>query len=311
MNTTYTYLFGPVVSRRFGRSLGIDIVPFKTCSQNCIFCQLGEGAAVTTERREYVPLAQVLHEMDDWQAQGNTADVLTLSGSGEPTLHTGFGEVLRHAKKMGQIPTLLLTNGSLLHLPEVRRDACDADIAKMTLSAWDQASYEMIHRAQSPTGFDELLRGEQAFRKEFSGALHVEVFLIEGVNSELEQVKKMAEIVDSLNPDLVQLNTAVRPPAQSWVRAVCAERLAELAPLFSSPTSVPSTTNSAVGRHETLTKDVLMSLCQRHPTALSTIAVQYEVALVQVEQWAAALCEERRAVLRSNGEESFLIPVEP
>ncbi len=130
----YKHLFGPVPSRRFGRSLGIDLTPFKTCSFDCIFCQLGHTTVLTADRSQHVPLKQVFDELDDWKKNDGVADILTLAGSGEPTLHSGFGEVIEHARSLG-LPVALLTNGSLLHLPEVRKAAAGADIVKVSLSA--------------------------------------------------------------------------------------------------------------------------------------------------------------------------------
>lgn len=130
----YNHLFGPVPSRRFGRSLGIDLTPYKTCSFDCIFCQLGKTTVKTLERREYVPAAEVIEELDDWIKSGGEADYITLSGSGEPTLHSRFGEIIEFARGASSIPVALLTNGSTLGIPEVRAAAAKADVVKISLS---------------------------------------------------------------------------------------------------------------------------------------------------------------------------------
>ena len=122
---SYRYIFGPVPSRRFGRSLGVDLVQLKTCSFNCVFCQVGATRRTTLERREYVPVESVLAELADWLAQGGTADVITLSGSGEPTLHSRFGDVLERIGELTPVRRVLLTNSSLLHLPAVRAGASE------------------------------------------------------------------------------------------------------------------------------------------------------------------------------------------
>jgi wyosine [tRNA(Phe)-imidazoG37] synthetase (radical SAM superfamily) len=138
---SYRYLFGPVPSRRLGLSLGVDLNPVKVCTENCVFCQVGRTTELTAERREWVPTAEVLAEFDRWAAAGGTADYVTLSGSGEPTMHAGFGEVLRRVQATGRYRTALLSNGSLMWRPEVRRDAAAADVVKVTISAWDEASF--------------------------------------------------------------------------------------------------------------------------------------------------------------------------
>ena len=133
-------------SRRLGWSLGIDLVPAKTCNFNCPFCQVGTTPQPTLARRAYVPLREVLDELEDWCARGERADVITLAGSGEPTLHSGCGEVLSAVRAWRQHRALLLSNGALLYRPPVRRDACRADVVKASLSAWDQASFARINR---------------------------------------------------------------------------------------------------------------------------------------------------------------------
>ena len=141
----YRYLFGPVPSRRFGRSLGIDLTPHKTCSLDCVFCQLGRTPKKTLERKVYVSTTDVIDEIDVWMQTDGNADYLTLSGSGEPTLHAEFGRILAHLRNQ-PIPSVLLTNGTLLNLPEVRDAAALAGVVKVSLSAWDQKSFEWVNR---------------------------------------------------------------------------------------------------------------------------------------------------------------------
>ena len=136
----YDYLFGPIPSRRLGRSLGVDLIPYKTCSYNCVFCQLGRTPEKTLSRNNYVPHQKVCDEIYEWLKNDGKADYVTLSGSGEPTLHSNFGDVLKFVKEKSSIKTVLLTNGSLFHLPKVREAASQALIVKLSLSAWDQKS---------------------------------------------------------------------------------------------------------------------------------------------------------------------------
>jgi wyosine [tRNA(Phe)-imidazoG37] synthetase (radical SAM superfamily) len=135
---TYRYLFGPVPSRRFGRSLGVDLTPYKTCSLDCVFCQLGRTTKKTIHRQEWVPTDSVLAELTQWLESDGRADYITLSGSGEPTLQSGFGKVLEYIRLKTAIPAVLLTNGTMLHFPEVREAAAAANVVKVSLSAWDQ-----------------------------------------------------------------------------------------------------------------------------------------------------------------------------
>ena len=137
-NNRSKHLFGPVPSRRFGRSLGVDLIPFKTCGFDCIFCQLGHTTRKTLKRKEYVPVDQVIEELADWLKTEGQADYITLGGSGEPTLNSEFGRVIDFVRNATTIPVALLTNGSLLSNPEVRVQAAQANVVKVSLSAWDQ-----------------------------------------------------------------------------------------------------------------------------------------------------------------------------
>jgi wyosine [tRNA(Phe)-imidazoG37] synthetase (radical SAM superfamily) len=282
MSEPYKYLFGPVPSRRLGRSLGVDLIPFKTCTMSCRFCQLGDSPCALSERKEYVPIADVLAELVQWKERGGQADHITLAGSGEPTLHTGFGEVLRWVKDNTDYPSVLLSNGSLLHLPEVRAAAAMADKVKVTLSAWDEASFQQIHRPAEGVTFEQLVEGEQAFRKEFGGELSLEVFIIEGVNSEISDVQKIAALAETINPDRIDLNTAVRPPADSGIKAVSPEQLTKLAQVFGPKAVVAASFKKQTAQALEVTEEALLGLIQRHPATASQLAQEYSAPLEQV-----------------------------
>jgi len=281
---SYKYLFGPVPSRRLGRSLGVDLTPFKTCTMNCRFCQLGDSEKALRERAEYVPTADVLAELSQWLKNDGQADHITLAGSGEPTLHTGFGEVLRWIKEDTDIPSVLLSNGSLLHLPEVRAAAALADKVKVTLSAWDEASFQQIHQPAEGVTFGQLVEGERAFRAAYSGELSVEVFIVGGVNSDVSSVSKIAEWVETINPDRIDLNTAVRPPADSGVKAVSPEQLAELAKILGPKAEVTASFKKQAAPAQTVSAETLLSLIQRHPATAEQLARDFNAPQESVFQ---------------------------
>jgi wyosine [tRNA(Phe)-imidazoG37] synthetase (radical SAM superfamily) len=270
MKREYKYLFGPVPSRRLGWSLGVDLTPFKTCSLDCVFCQLGCTTVKTTERREYVPLTSVKKEIADWIEHGGKADFITLAGSGEPTLHSRFGELIDFIHARSDIPVALLTNGTTLFLPEVRAAACRADLVKVTLAAWNQKLFQRIHRPCRGVTFGRLVEGERRLRGEFHGRLWVEVFVLRGINSTADDMRRIAKIARTIQPDRVQLNTSVRPPAEHVARMVPPARLKELAGLFDPPAEVVAeftspTRPSIVQANEKL----ILGLLRRRPcTAL-------------------------------------------
>lgn len=284
----YKYIFGPVPSRRFGRSLGVDLTPFKTCDYDCIFCQLGPSKQTTAERKEYVPIEDVLAELRDWLENDGQADVVTLSGSGEPTLHSYFGRVLDFVNENSDLPTVLLTNSSMLGLPEVRADAAKASIVKVSLSAWNQESFEWVNRPDPSLSFEEIVAGLKIFRKEYDGEMRMEVFLVAGINSTPEDVSRIAAIADDIKPDLIQLNTAVRPPAED-IAAVARIEMDELAKLFSQKTEVIADFSSDTGNEIRVNEETILAMLKRRPCTAGHIARVFGMHLNEVAKYTGKL----------------------
>ena len=240
-------------------------------------------------RKEWVPMAAVLAEFDRWVTAGNRADYVTLSGSGEPTLHTEFGAVLRHVKNRGTFKTALLSNGSLMWLPEVRREAAVADVVKVTLSAWDEASFARIHRPAVGVTFERLLAGERALRQDFSGQLWVEVMLLPGYNDAPEQVRAIAEQVRTLRANAVHLNTTTRPAlAGVDVPSVPEAWLHTVASWFSPQAEIPVFTGKAVSSMA-MSDGTLLDLLARHPITVVALAESAGADVSVVEQRLAPL----------------------
>lgn len=267
------HLFGPVPSRRYGRSLGVDLSVPKTCTLDCRFCQLGPTPQTTVTRTGAPPIGEVLAELRAWLATGQTADFITASGSGEPTLHLRFGDLFRFVRAETPCRSLLLSNGTLFTLPEVRRDAALADVVKVSLHAWDQASFERAVRPHPSLRFDAIVDGYRAFRQQFSGRLDLEVFIIPGLNDAPEQVDRIAAIARTLSPVFVTLNTAVRPPADGAVTACPPERLHALAARF-GPAAREGGAEPALAAAAG-TDEGLVALVSRHPISLGTLAATF------------------------------------
>lgn len=289
MSGKFRYLFGPVPSRRLGRSLGVDLIPFKTCTLDCVFCQLGPTLYATRTRREYTPVDDIMRELDRWFQSGVPADYITLSGSGEPTLHSRFGEILEHIRNTSTIPAALLTNGTLLHLPEVREAACRANMVKVTLSAWDEASFRRIHRPPPDVTFDQLLEGEQTFRKEFSGTLWMEVMVIEGMNSSPDQIRRIARLAETMKPDRIHLNTPVRPPADMTAKPVSRELLEEYTLLFHPRSEVAADFNKKEDKAVAANEETIAEMIERRPCTAEQIAEAFSMHLNEVSKYTGAL----------------------
>ncbi len=271
----FKHLFGPVPSRRLGRSLGIDLTPFKTCSFDCVFCQLGKTTLQTSERKEGVLVQDVIAELDVWLKSGATADYITLAGSGEPTLNPKFAQVIDFVHRACNIPVALLTNGSLLSDPVVRAQAAKADLVKVSLSVWDQASLVSINRPAVGIVFEQLYAGLQAFREQFKGELWVEVFLIWSMNTSAEQVAAIAELVKALRPDKIQLNTAVRPPCEGYVHPVPEKILSQLAEYFSPRATVIAEFSSDTSTCVQATESDILATLQRRPCTLEQLCAVF------------------------------------
>ena len=214
------YVFGPVPSRRLGQSLGIDPITLKTCNWNCVYCQLGRTVPLTNERKEYVPQEVILAQVQAALASHPPEEIdwVTFVGSGEPTLHSGLGELICQVKSLTEKPVAVITNGALLYRPEVRRELWTADAVLPSLDAGNRQLYRKINRPWPELTFERQLEGLSAFRREYTGKLWVEVMLVKGLNDTEEALREMATALAAIQPDLIHLGLPTRPPAEAWVR---------------------------------------------------------------------------------------------
>jgi wyosine [tRNA(Phe)-imidazoG37] synthetase (radical SAM superfamily) len=218
------YLFGPVNSRRLGISLGVDLVPFKTCSMDCVYCECGATTDLTIERREYVPTGDVIRELDSYLKDSPAIDVITFSGSGEPTLHSGIGDIIRFLKEhYPQYRIVVLTNGSLFWMEDVRKAVHDADILVPSLDAVTERGVADINRPAEGITADRILEGLAALRREFSGEIRLEIFIVPEMNDSDSELAALKQACDSIRPDIIQLNTLDRPGTVETVRKASAD----------------------------------------------------------------------------------------
>jgi wyosine [tRNA(Phe)-imidazoG37] synthetase (radical SAM superfamily) len=222
----YSHIFGPVHSRRLGRSLGVDLVPYKVCSFNCVYCECGETTELTLKRRDFYPVQEVLQELEDYLSGSPALDFITFSGSGEPTLSLSIGVVTRFLK--GRFPSYrvaVLTNGTLLWREDVRRDLIEADVVLPTLSSAIDETFRRIHRPAPDLGVKQIIAGIEQFRKEYRGEIWLEIFIIPGINTTTVELEALRSAIQRIHPDRVQLNTLDRPGTESWVRPASSEEL--------------------------------------------------------------------------------------
>ena len=233
---TQKHIFGPVLSRRLGLSLGVDLIPFKTCSYDCAYCECGHTTSKTVTRQDFFPAEDVMAELRKALATCPHLDSITLAGSGEPTLARSLGPVIAFVKR--DYPEYLmsvLTNGSLLTQPDVREELLPADRVIPTLTTVSQHTFERIHNPHPSLKIDAIINGIVQFRRMYQGAIWLEVFVIPGLNTTAEELAGLNAAIDRIDPDLVQLNTLDRPAAEGWVEAASGAELERVSRALGRP----------------------------------------------------------------------------
>lgn len=226
------HLFGPVNSRRLGFSQGIDLLPPKTCNFNCIYCEINKAPQLSCDRGEHVPNEIILAEIDELlkdEVRVSDLDVFTITASGEPTLHTGIGTVIRYIKEKTDKPVAILTNGSQLYLKEVRQDLLAADIVIPSLDAARPESYRRVNRpAKCSPDLETMIKGIADFSREFAGEVWLEILLVESINDSPEDIAALNKVIGRIRPTRVQLNTVARPPFESFANPLSHKRMEEV-----------------------------------------------------------------------------------
>ncbi len=287
------YIYGPVPSRRLGRSLGVDLVPYKTCTYDCIYCQLGQTTCKTVERKEWVPMKEVAAQLKD--KLSTKPDYITLSGSGEPTLHAEIEQLIHEIKGITSIPVAVITNGSLLWLPEVQRALLDADLVVPSLDAGSEDMFKYVNRPHPEIRFHQMLRGLQEFRRLFGGQYWLEVFLLGGVTTVEARIEALRDCIKTIWPDKVQVNTVVRPPAEEYAMPVPHEQLEEIAArlhpgaeLITPGAHAGDTGSSGAGDYDVL------DLLRRRPCSIADIATGLRLHPHEVAKCVGRLVSEQK-----------------
>jgi wyosine [tRNA(Phe)-imidazoG37] synthetase (radical SAM superfamily) len=244
--TQYPHLFGPVFSRRLGRSLGVDLLPYKTCSLDCVYCECGSTTHLTTARATFTPVETILAELDQYLAGKPELDYVTFSGSGEPTLYVGLGRIIEHLKnKHPRYRVAVLTNGTLFSNAEVRREVLRADLLVPSLDGATPESFQAVDRPADGITVQQVIEGLVALREEYQGTLVLEVFVVPGVNDTNQEMEALQKAAERIRPDAIQLNRLDRPSPSGTVQVASDELLALLVqalaplPVFAVPSRRP------------------------------------------------------------------------
>ena len=214
------YIFGPVPSRRLGASLGIDLTPYKTCSYDCVYCQLGRTTNKTVERKEYVQKDSVITELKSLlaalESPKKAIDYITFSGSGEPTLNSAIGALISEFKAITNVPVAVLTNGSLLYQEDVRDELRRADLVIPSLDAVTEEVFQKVNRPHPSLTVENVIDGIKEFSNSFDGETWLEIMLVKGINDGQDEIERMVQVVDDMNLMRIQLNTVIRPPSEKF-----------------------------------------------------------------------------------------------
>jgi len=272
---TWQHLYGPVPSRRLGRSLGVDLVPYKVCNFDCIYCQLGRTTHKTCERKQYEDPAEVIDELARWLKEDGQADYITFSGLGEPTLNSGLREMVVAANKMTDIPVAILTNGSLLWDPEVRAAGCAADLIMPSLDAATPRAFARVNRPDRSLDIEQIIEGLRATQQECPGKMWLEVMLVEDCNDSREDLAALRAAIDSIDPDEVQINTVVRPPVEHDAKPLSASALQQAEQLLGPKARLiaPLDAQKIMVEERERSEDEVIELLRRRPCTLEDIGV--------------------------------------
>lgn len=266
-------IFGPVPSRRLGFSLGVDTIPFKTCSLDCTYCQLGRTINKTIQRKEYIAADDILREIEEVLREGKRIDYITFSGSGEPTLNSEIRRMISRIKELTSIPLAILTNGTLLYRPRIREDLMEADLVIPSLDTVTQEIFEMVNRPHPSLKIEKVITGIDSFSQEFNGKVWLEIMVVKGINDSLEEIEKAAQVIEQMNLEKIQLNTVVRPPAEEFARPLTREDLNNIKTVLGKKCEIIAEFKRAT--QKAYKRDVekrILSMVKRRPVTLVDIS---------------------------------------
>ena len=299
----YRYLYGPVPSRRLGWSLGVDLVPHKICTYDCIYCQIGNTTEKTLARKEYVPVREILEEVKRFlKEETSSIDHLSLSGSGEPTLHSEIRSIIQGIKAITSIPIAVITNGSLLYEEGVRQDLLSADIVLPSLDAVSSEVFMRINRPRPGFSIEKVIEGMVEFRKVYKGQIWLEILFCKGINDSKEELLKMKKAVDRIQPDRIHLNTVVRPPSEKWAAPLSQKEMEEFKDFFGEKASIISEFDrhpSSVLKRDI--KEEVLKILKRRPLSLSDLSKGMGIPQNELDQYIRPLTQEGKIHTRIFG----------
>ena len=272
-------VFGPVLSKRLGNSLGIDVIPHKTCSYNCIYCQLGSEEKTITDLTNYYSVDEIIYELKEALLNNKNIDYITFTGSGEPTLYKDLKKLIYEIKQITDIPVCVITNGSLLYKQEMRSNLLLADLIIPSLDAGNEETFKLIDNPNKEIDFDKMVEGLIEFKKVFKGEYWLEIFLLKDINDNEDELDDIIKIVKKIKPDRIQLITATRRVANEKAKALSDEELKKIKKYFNSKCDIeidiPNISENHKGNTRILTEEDIVNFLIRQPDTAYIIAKSF------------------------------------
>ncbi|MCK5132775.1 MAG: radical SAM protein [Candidatus Sabulitectum sp.] len=295
------HVFGPVPSRRLGVSLGVDLIPRKVCSFDCIYCECGATTKLTAERKEYVPQKQIETELISYFKNNPDPEYITLSGSGEPTLNLRFGEVIRFVKRnWPHIPVAVITNGSLLSSPVVRKELMEADLTLPSLDAASQEAFFRINRPAKGINIEDYIQGLIDFRKEYRKRIWLEVLILPGFNDSKKELDLMKDAFLRIEPDRIQINSLDRPGSVEGLRGASHRELLQIKEywnLRNTEIIPPALQRKQVSSYKSNIEETILGTIRRRPCTVQDLSAVLGIHVNEVNKYLAVL--EGRGIVRS------------
>ncbi|OQY50862.1 MAG: hypothetical protein B6240_00885 [Desulfobacteraceae bacterium 4572_87] len=283
------YIFGPVPSRRLGLSLGVDLVPHKTCTFDCLYCEVGRTTNRTIIGSPLAPVDEILRQLDKRLTEC-TPDVITLAGSGEPTLHSEIDHIISGIRELTDTRIVILTNGSLFWDEAVRKRVLGADLIMPTLSSAVSRTFQTIHRPHGDLALDRIVNGLRQLRMEFEGLIYLEVILLSGLNDTDEEMRALKPLIQEIQPEKIQLNTVVRPPADPCAKALDRKRLKEIKLFLGERAEIVVDIGAEKGGMKPDKKgEGLLEMVRRRPLRIKDMANSLGLSIDEVESMVKGL----------------------
>jgi len=307
LSKNYKYIFGPVPSRRLGHSLGVDVVPYKVCTLDCIYCELGATTDKTIEKKEYHPLYDMVSELKEKLKENIKIDYITIAGSGEPTLFSKIGELISEIKTTTRIPVAVLTNGTMLWDDNVKSALKNADLVIPSIDAGNKEIFDEVNKPSDKLDFNRVIKGIQDFSKEFSGKIWVEILLVKGISDSEKNINDILEILKSIRYDKIQLGTVDRPPTEDTAYPITMKDLEIIKQKFPANTEIISTNSniSADDNFFLVNENDILSLLKRRPCSIDDISKGLQIHKNEVIKYIDKLFGDKKIKKYYSSEKEF------